>query len=76
MLKEFLMKKMLKSQLKDVPEHEQEKMLKLISENPELFQKIGLEIQAKIKTGKDQMSASLEVMQNYKEELQKLSLNK
>ena len=76
MLKEFLMRKMLKSQLKDVPEHEQEKIIKLVSENPALFQKIALEIQAKMKAGKDQMSASLEVMQNYKDELQKLSLNK
>lgn len=73
MLKEFLMKKMLKSQLKNVPEHEQEKLIKLVSGNPALFQKIALEIQVKMKSGKDQMSASIEVMQNYKEELQKLT---
>ncbi len=76
MLKEFLMRKMLKSQMKDVPEHEQEKIIKLVSENPAFFQKIALEIQAKMKAGEDQMSASLEVIQNYKDELQKLSLNK
>ena len=76
MLKEFLMRKMLKSQMKGVPEHEQKKIIKLVSENPALFQKIALEIQAKMKAGKDQMAASLEVMQNYKDELQKLSLNK
>ncbi|MBI2046167.1 MAG: hypothetical protein HYT28_02005 [Parcubacteria group bacterium] len=73
MLKEFLMKQMLKSQLKDVPADEQEKIIKLVSENPLLFQKIALEIQAKMKEGKDQMSALLEVMQNYKDELQKLT---
>lgn len=73
MLKEFLMRKMLKSQLKDVPEHEQEKIIKLVSENPALFQKIAAEIQAKMKEGKDQMSASLEVMGRYKDELQKLT---
>jgi len=32
---------MLKSQMKDVPEAEQEKILKIVTENPELFQKIG-----------------------------------
>lgn len=73
MLKEFLMRKMLKSQMKGVPEHEQEKIIKLVSENPALFQKIALEIQAKIKAGKDQVDASLEAMQKYKEELQKLT---
>ena len=76
MLKEFLMRKMLKSQLKDVPVAEQEKMITLVNEHPELFQKIALEIQAKMKAGKDQMSAALEVMQNYKDELQKLSIGK
>lgn len=73
MLKEFLMRKMLKSQMKDVPEHEQEKIIRLVSENPALFQKIALEIQAKMKAGKDQTSASLEVMGRYKDELQKLT---
>lgn len=64
---------MLKSQLKGVPEHEQEKIIKLVSENPALFQKIAAEIQAKMKEGKDQMSASLEVIGRYKDELQKLT---
>ncbi|MCK5021785.1 MAG: hypothetical protein KAR54_00870 [Candidatus Pacebacteria bacterium] len=69
MFKNMLMKKMLKSQLKDVPEAEQEKILKVVESNPELFQKIGLEVQAKIKEGKDQMSATMEVMSNYQNEL-------
>ncbi len=69
MFKEFLMKKMLKSKMKDVPEAEQEKMMKLVTENPELFQKIALEIQTKMKEGKDQMTASMEVMGKYQSEL-------
>lgn len=71
MLKEFLMRKMLKSKMKDVPEEEQEKMMKLIMENPELFQKIGLEIQAKMKDGQDQMTATMEVMKKHEGELKK-----
>ncbi|GMQ95438.1 MAG: hypothetical protein BMS9Abin13_552 [Patescibacteria group bacterium] len=63
---------MLASKMKDVPEAEQEKMIKLVTENPELFQKIVLEIQAKMKEGKDQMSATMEVMQSHQEELKKI----
>ncbi len=72
MFKEMLMKKMLKSKMKDMPEAEQEKMIKLVTENPELFQEIGLEIQAKMKEGKDQMAATMEVMQKYQEEIKKI----
>jgi len=69
MLKKMLMKKMLKSQLKNVPEAEQDKILKVVSENPELFAKIAKEIQEKIKGGADQMTASMEVMGKYQSEL-------
>jgi len=68
----MLMRKMLKSQMKGVPEAEQEKILKIVEENPELFQKIGLEVQAKMKEGKDQMSATMEVMQNHQSELKNI----
>ncbi|OGD67464.1 hypothetical protein A2442_03100 [Candidatus Campbellbacteria bacterium RIFOXYC2_FULL_35_25] len=68
-IKNMLMKKMLKSQMKGVPEAEQEKILLLIEKNPELFQKIGLEVQAKMKEGKDQMAATMEVMQAHQDEL-------
>ncbi len=69
MLKNMLMKKMLKSQLKGVPEAEQEKILKVVGENPELFGKIAKEIQEKIKGGQEQMAASMEVMGKYQNEL-------
>ncbi len=72
MIKDFLMKKMLKSQMKGMPEAEQEKMIKLVTENPELFQKIAVETQAKMKEGKDQMAAAMEVMQAHQEELKKI----
>jgi len=72
MFKEMLMKKMLKSKMKDMPEAEQEKMIKLVTENPELFQKIGIEIQSKMKEGKDQMAATMEVMQAHQEEIKKI----
>lgn len=72
MLKNFLMKKMLKSQLKDVPQDQQDKLIGMIEKNPQLFQQIATEAQAKMKEGKDQMTAMMEVMQNHQEELKKI----
>ena len=68
----MLMRKMLKSQMKGVPEAEQEKIFKIIEENPELFQKIAMEVQEKMKGGKDQMSATMEVMGKYQSELKNI----
>jgi hypothetical protein len=72
MIKNFLMKKMLQSKLKDVPKDQQDKILMAIEKNPELFQKIALEIQQEVKGGKDQMAAAISVMEKYKGELQQL----
>jgi hypothetical protein len=71
-LKSFLMKKMLKSKMKDIPEDQQEKIFAAIEKNPQLFQKIAEEVQQKMKEGKDQMSASMEVMMKYQNELKDL----
>ncbi len=70
MLKNFLMKKMLKSKLKGIPEDQQDKMIEAIEKNPQLFQKIAEETQEKIKGGMDQMTAAMRVMEKYKSELQ------
>lgn len=67
------MKRLLKSKMKDIPEAEQDKMIAMIEKNPELFKKIGLEVQQKVKEGKDQMAATMEVMQKYQDELKKLT---
>ncbi|MFC1802265.1 hypothetical protein ACFLY7_02380 [Patescibacteria group bacterium] len=72
MLKKFLMKKMMKSQLKGVPEAQQEVILKLVEENPDFFEKIAKEIKQKTKEGKSEMSASMEVMRKYQGEMMKL----
>ena len=69
-LKTFLMRKMLASKMKDVPKDQQEKIFNAIETNPDLFNKIAQEVQEKVKQGKDQMSASMEVMQKYQKELQ------
>lgn len=66
------MKKLLKSKMKDMPEAEQEKMLNAIEKNPDFFQNVAMEVQAKMKEGKDQMTATMEVMQRHQEELKKI----
>lgn len=72
MLKNMLMKKMIKSQMKGVPEAEQEKIIKLVTENPELFQEIGVKIKARMKNGEDQQKATMAVMMEYRDQIQKL----
>ena len=63
---------MLQSQLKNLPQGEREKILKIVSENPELFMKIAKEVQEKMKGGRGQQDAMMEVMQAHQEEFQKL----
>jgi len=70
--KNLLLRKVMESKMKNVPKEEQEKMIALVESNPEFFQKIALEIQEKIKLGKDQMAATMEVVQKYQSDLQKM----
>ncbi len=66
------MRKMLQTKLKDVPQAEQDKMMAIISKNPELFMKIGKEVEEKSKHGGDKMAVAMEVLKNYQEEIKKL----
>ena len=68
----MLMKQMLKKQMKGIPESEQEKILKAIEENPDFFTNIATEIQAKMKAGKSQMDATMEVMGQHQEKLKQM----
>ncbi len=69
----FMMKALLKAKMKgQVPEAEQEKLFAIIEKNPDFFTKVAKEVEAKVKGGKDQMTAVMEVMQNYQGELQSI----
>jgi hypothetical protein len=70
-LKSMLMKKMVASQMKGVPQDQQDAILAAVENNPELFQKIAMDIQAEMKKGKDQMAATFAVMPKYQEELKR-----
>ena len=71
MFKNFLLKKMLRSQ--GVPEAQIDMVIKMMEKNPELFKTIALETKEKMKNGMDQMTASMEVMKKYESELKKLA---
>ncbi len=72
MFKELLMKKLIQSKLGNVPKEEQDKIIALVTKNPELFQEIALKIKAKMDAGSDQMKATMSVMEEYKDTIQKL----
>ncbi len=71
MFKNFLLKKMLRSQ--GVPEAQIDTVINMMEKNPELFKTIALEIKEKTKNGMDQMTSSMEVMKKYESELKKLT---
>lgn len=71
-IKNFLMRKMLASQLKGVPQADQDKIFGIIEKDPEFFQKIALEVQEEMKKGKDQMAATMEVVKKYEAQIKKL----
>lgn len=71
MFKDFFLKKLIKTQLKGVPESEIDRIIMLVEKNPELFKKIGDEIKAKTKAGRSEMAASMEVMRTHQAEIQK-----
>lgn len=71
MFKNFLLKKMLRTQ--GVPEAQIEMFITMMEKNPELFKTIAMEIQEKMKRGISQMEAGMEIMKKYEQELRKLA---
>jgi len=68
----FLLNQYAKWKLKDVPEAEREQMMTLVTKDPELFKKIGEEIERRKKGGESETKAALEVMKKYRTELSAL----
>jgi hypothetical protein len=72
MLGNFLMKKLLASKMKDVPQADQDKIFALLEKNPDLFKKIAEEAQEKTKSGMNQMDVVMAVLQNHQDELKEI----
>ena len=72
MLKNFLVKKLMKAQLKNLPKDQADMIGAMVEKDPELFMKISKEAQQLVKGGKDQMTAMMEVSKKYRKELEAL----
>jgi hypothetical protein len=57
---------------KGVSDEQIDMFLKMMEKDPDLFQKIALEIKAKVDSGMNEMEAGREVMQKYEKELKNL----
>ncbi len=68
----FMLRQYAKFKMKDVPQAQRDQMLSMVEKNPELFKKIGKEIERRTKGGEPQMKATMEVMKKYREELSTL----
>ncbi len=68
----YLLKQYANWKLKDVPEAQRAQMLTLIQKDPELFKKIGEEVERRKKGGESEVRAAMEVMKKYRTELASL----
>lgn len=71
-IQSFVLNQYAKWKLKDMPEAQREQMTALITKNPDLFKKIGEEIERRKKGGESEMKASMDVMKKYRTELAEL----
>jgi hypothetical protein len=69
MFKNFLLKQLVKRQMKDMPESEQEAILTMIEKNPDLFMKVAKEVDEKVKGGMNQQQAMMMVTKAHEKEL-------
>lgn len=71
-IQDFLMRQMLRAKLKNVPQAQQDQIIALVQKDPELFKKIGEEVEKRTKNGENQTKATMEVMKKYRNELAEL----
>ncbi|HEY0010369.1 MAG TPA: hypothetical protein VGB97_00445 [Candidatus Paceibacterota bacterium] len=72
-IQNFLMGAALKWKMKDVPPEQRDMFMALVQKDPELFKRIGEEVDRRVKGGEPQMKAALTVMKKYQPELAKLA---
>jgi len=67
------MKKVLQSQMKNVPEDQQQMIMEMLEKDPALFQKIATEMQAELKSnGNNQMAAAMKVLPKYQSQIMEI----
>jgi phage FluMu gp28-like protein len=69
-IKNFAIKKVVQSQMKNVPVEQQEMIMTMLEKDPALFEKIAKEMQAELKSnGNNQMAAAMKVLPKYQQEI-------
>ena len=69
-LKNFAIKKVLDSQMKDVPPDQKQMIMEMLEKDPALFEKIAKEIQEELKNnGNNQMAAATKILPKYQNEI-------
>ncbi len=69
-LKNKALSLMLEKQLKNLPKEQQEAIMKMVQNNPKLFEEIAKEIEEQKKKGVNEMYAGMAVMKKYQSQLQ------
>jgi HPt (histidine-containing phosphotransfer) domain-containing protein len=73
-VKDFLIKKMVRAKMKNLPKEQQDMIIALVSENPDFFKQLTNQIEAKKKQGMNEQAASMQVMRENQAEIQKLMM--
>ena len=69
-IKNFAVKKVIQSQMKNVPADQQEMIMAMLEKDPATFEKIAKEMQAELKSnGNNQMAAAMKVLPKYQKEI-------
>jgi len=69
-IKQAAIKKLVRAQMKGVPEDQQQMIMELVEKKPELFQKMAKEMQAELKAnGNNQLAAAQKVLPKYQQEI-------
>jgi hypothetical protein len=68
-IQSFLIRQYANWKLKHLPPAQREQMTDMIGKDPELFKKIGEEIERRKKGGESEAKAAMEVMKKYRSEL-------
>jgi hypothetical protein len=69
-LKQYALKKVVQSQMKNVPPDQQALIMAMLEKDPGLFEKIAKEMQEELKkNGNNQMAAAMKVLPKYQKEI-------
>ena len=65
----FMLRQIARFRMKNVPAERREQLLSYLEKDPELFKKIGGEIERRKKGGESEMKATMEVMKKYRADI-------